>query len=60
MQAISKSGEVVDKNIETAIDSASIAAAKREDDKKEIKEVTAQKDAVIAGRDSIERDGKGR
>ncbi|AFI32237.1 hypothetical protein [Borrelia crocidurae] len=47
MQAISRSGEVVDKNIETAKDAANIAAAKREDDKKEIKEVTAQNNAVI-------------
>ncbi|AFI32002.1 Vlp protein, delta subfamily (plasmid) [Borrelia crocidurae str. Achema] len=50
LQAIAKSSETVDnsKNIETAKDAASIAAAKKEDGKTEIKE-GAKKDAVIAG-----------
>ncbi|ANF34654.1 Variable large protein 15/16 (plasmid) [Borrelia turicatae] len=49
LQAIAKSGETADnnKNIEDATDAASIAAAKKEDDKKEIKN-DAKKDAVIA------------
>ncbi|UPA15686.1 variable large family protein [Borrelia turicatae] len=50
LQAIAKSGETADnnKNIEDATDAASIAAAKKEDNKKEIKEAEAKKDAVIA------------
>ncbi|AFI31892.1 Vlp protein, delta subfamily (plasmid) [Borrelia crocidurae str. Achema] len=50
LQAIAKSSETADnnKNIEEAKDAAGIAAAKKEDDKKEIKE-GAKKDAVIAG-----------
>ncbi|XXG16425.1 variable large family protein (plasmid) [Borrelia puertoricensis] len=49
LQAIARSGETADnsKNIEAATDAASIAAAKKEDDKKEIKNA-AKKDAVIA------------
>ncbi|MBW6160969.1 variable large family protein, partial [Pseudomonas aeruginosa] len=51
LQAISKSGEIADNNkkIEEAKDAASIAAAKQTDDKKEIKDEAAKKDAVIAG-----------
>nr|ALU64350.1 VlpD9 [Borrelia miyamotoi] len=50
LQAIAKSGEISDnnKNIEEAKDAASIAAAKQTDDKKEIKDEAAKKDAVIA------------
>ncbi|WAZ71288.1 variable large family protein (plasmid) [Borrelia miyamotoi] len=49
LKAISKSGETADnsKNIEEAKDAASIASAKKEDNKKEIKD-EAKKDAVIA------------
>ncbi|WP_430644687.1 variable large family protein [Borrelia puertoricensis] len=49
LKAIARSGETADnsKNIEEAKDAASIASAKKEDDKKEIKEA-ARKDAVIA------------
>ncbi|AHH04153.1 Variable outer membrane protein (plasmid) [Borrelia nietonii YOR] len=49
LKAIANSGETADnnKNIEEAKDAASIAAAKKEDNKKEIKD-EAKKDAVIA------------
>ncbi|AHH05901.1 variable large family protein (plasmid) [Borrelia miyamotoi] len=51
LQAIAKSSETADnnKNIEEASNAAEIAAVKKEDNKKEIKNAGAKKDAVIAG-----------
>nr|BAC22683.1 vmpR [Borrelia duttonii] len=59
LQAIAKSSETADnnKNIEEATDSASIAAAKKEDNKKEIKD-NAKKDAIIAGGIALRGMGK--
>ncbi|AHH06916.1 Variable outer membrane protein (plasmid) [Borrelia crocidurae DOU] len=58
LQAIAKSGEVVDKNIEEATDAASIAVAKQDNAKKEIKAESAKKDAVIAGGIALRAMGK--
>ncbi|WP_346313247.1 variable large family protein [Borrelia miyamotoi] len=60
LQAIAKSGETADdsKNIEEAKDAASIASAKKEDDKKEIKD-EAKKDAVIAAGIALRAMAKG-
>ncbi|WP_435533490.1 variable large family protein [Borrelia crocidurae] len=56
--ARSKENPIVDtEGIEAATDVAGIAVAKKVDNKKEIENET-QKDAVIAGGGSIERDGK--
>ncbi|ANA44036.1 VlpD16 (plasmid) [Borrelia hermsii HS1] len=61
LKAIAKSGEIADnnKNIEEAKDAASIAAAKQTDDKKEIKDEAAKKDAVIAAGIALRAMAKG-
>ncbi|UPA14317.1 variable large family protein (plasmid) [Borrelia turicatae 91E135] len=59
LQAIAKSGTVeAEKNIEESKDAASIAAAKKEDDKKEIKDA-GLKDAVIAAGIALRAMAKG-
>ncbi|ACH94213.1 variable large family protein [Borrelia duttonii] len=60
LQAIANSGEATNASaIDTAKDAANIAAANKEDNKKEINDIAAKKDAVIAGGIALRGMGKG-